>query len=73
MRLKFTIRFGFYGAGFISRYHQFLLSECPVVHAIVAVHDVDPERAASFAEQTGATVTDEDGLLDLVDAVYVTT
>ena len=68
-----TIRIGFYGAGFISRYHQFLLSECPVDHAIVAVHDVDAERAAAFAEQTGATVVDEDALLDLVDVVYVTT
>ena len=49
-----TIRIGFYGAGFISRYHQLLLSQCPVEHAIVAVHDVDDERAAAFAEQTGA-------------------
>jgi len=68
-----TIRIGFYGAGFISRYHQLLLSQCPVEHAIVAVHDVDEERAAAFAEQTGASVTDEDALLDLVDVVYVTT
>jgi len=68
-----TIRIGFYGAGFISRYHLFLLSDCPVDHAIVAVHDVDAERAAAFAEQTGASVTDEDALLDLVDVVYVTT
>ena len=68
-----TIRIGFYGAGFISRYHQLLLSQCPVDHAIVAVHDVDDERAAAFAEQTGASVTDEDALLDLVDVVYVTT
>ena len=68
-----TIRIGFYGAGFISRYHQLLLSQCPIEHAIVAVHDVDEERAAAFAEQTGASVTDEDALLDLVDVVYVTT
>src|SRR5262245_2911108 len=68
-----TIRVGFYGAGFISRFHQWFLSQTDVDHRIVAVHDIDADRAAAFAAPHGAAVVGEDELLDQVDAVYVTT
>lgn len=68
-----TIRVGFYGAGFISRFHQWFLGDSGVDHRITAVHDVDADRAASFAAPHGAAVVGEDELLDAVDAVYVTT
>lgn len=68
-----TIRVGFYGAGLISRFHTYFLGESGLDYTIAAVHDPDQERAEKFAARHGATVTDEDGLLDLVDAVYVTT
>lgn len=68
-----TVRVGFYGAGFISRLHRWLLSSSGVEHAVVAVHDPDVERARAFAEPSGARVVGEDELLELVDAVYVAT
>jgi predicted dehydrogenase len=71
--LRVTVRVGFYGAGFISRYHVAALAASPVEHEIVAVHDPDPERAQAFAAAHGGTVAGEQELLDLVDAVYVTT
>ena len=66
------IRLGFYGAGFIARLHTFSLAESRVEYAVTAVHDPDPERAAALAGRYGAAVVGEDELLDLVDAVYVT-
>lgn len=68
-----TIRVGFYGAGFISQVHRWLLSESDVEHAVVAVHDPDAKKAEAFAAPLGARCVGEDELLDLVDAVYVTT
>jgi predicted dehydrogenase len=68
-----TTRVGFYGAGFISRLHAYLLAECGEPHEIVAVHDPDAARAASFADAHGARAVSEDELLELVDAVFVTT
>jgi predicted dehydrogenase len=67
-----TVRVGFLGAGFISRFHHLFLSSTGVDHEITAVHDPDPERAASLAATAGGWVAGEDELLDLVDAVYVT-
>lgn len=67
-----TLSVGFLGAGFISRTHNFFLSRCPVDHRVTAVHDPDPERARAFAERSGATVMDEDELLDGVDLALVT-
>ena len=67
------IRLGFYGAGFIARMHTLSLAACPVEHRVTAVHDPEPGRGASFAARYGAAVVSEDALLDLVDAVYVTT
>jgi UDP-N-acetyl-2-amino-2-deoxyglucuronate dehydrogenase len=68
-----TVRVGFFGAGFISRYHTALLAESGVDHAVVAVHDPDEARAAAFAARHGAAAVGEGELVDRVDAVYVTT
>jgi myo-inositol 2-dehydrogenase / D-chiro-inositol 1-dehydrogenase len=68
-----TVRVGFFGAGFISRYHRAALAASGVDHRVVAVHDPDAERAAAFAADCpGAVVAGEDELAGLVDAVYVT-
>jgi myo-inositol 2-dehydrogenase / D-chiro-inositol 1-dehydrogenase len=67
-----TVRVGFYGAGFISGFHVHALRASRVDNEIVAVHDPDQGRAASFAGEHGAAVVGEDELLGLVDAVYVT-
>jgi predicted dehydrogenase len=68
-----SVRIGFYGAGFISRFHVAALAASRVDHQIVAVHDPDPARAAAFAAEHGAAAVGEDELPGLVDAVYVTT
>ena len=68
-----TVRVGFLGAGFISRFHVVALATCGVDNEIVAVHDPDPERAQAFAAAHGGRVVGEDELFELVDAVYVTT
>jgi myo-inositol 2-dehydrogenase / D-chiro-inositol 1-dehydrogenase len=68
-----TVRVGFYGAGFISRYHAAQLAASGVDHKIVAVHDPDPDRAAAFAARLGAAAVGEDDVVALADAVYVTT
>ncbi len=67
------VRVGFYGAGFISRFHAASLAASRIDHAIVAVHDPDEARATAFAAEHGAVVVGEDELPGLVDAVYVTT
>jgi predicted dehydrogenase len=67
-----TIRVGFYGAGLISGVHTWMLRDVDVAHKIVAVCDPDPARAQARAERFDAEVVDEDALLDLVDAVFIT-
>ena len=71
--MSVTIRVGFYGAGLISRFHTFLLGASGKDYDITAVHDTDAARAIKFAERHGASVVEEDELLDLVDVVFVTT
>ncbi|HVV37062.1 MAG TPA: Gfo/Idh/MocA family oxidoreductase [Acidimicrobiales bacterium] len=68
-----TIRLGFYGAGLISGVHTWMLRDVDVAHKIVAVCDPDRERASVMAQRFGADVVDEDALLDMVDAVFITT
>jgi myo-inositol 2-dehydrogenase / D-chiro-inositol 1-dehydrogenase len=69
-----TVGVGFYGAGFISRFHAAALATSGVDHRIVGVHDPDPARAAAFAARhPGCAVVGEDDLPGRVDAVYVTT
>jgi predicted dehydrogenase len=68
-----TIRVGFLGTGFIARTHRWFLEHASVDHRIVAVHDPDTERARTFADRVGADAVAEEALLDVVDAVFVTT
>jgi predicted dehydrogenase len=67
------VQIGFLGAGFITEVHRYFLSRADVDHEIVAVHDVEPERAQRFADATGAQPMDEDGVIAASDAVFVTT
>jgi UDP-N-acetyl-2-amino-2-deoxyglucuronate dehydrogenase len=71
--VQVSVRVGFYGAGFITRFHVAALRASQVEHEIVAVHDPDADRAAAFAAENGGAVVGEDELLERVDAVYVTT
>ncbi len=68
-----TVRVGFYGAGFVSRYHAAQLAASGVDHKIVAVHDPEADRAAAFAARHGAAAVREEDVVALADAVYVTT
>ena len=68
-----TVRVGFIGTGFIARTHNWFLKHSSADHRIVAVHDVDVERAQAFADRVGAEVVDQAELLERVDAVFVTT
>jgi len=67
------IRVGIIGAGYIGGVHNKLLSRDDRVR-VAAIHDVLPDRAASLAASTGATVAGSvEELIDSVDAVFVTT
>jgi predicted dehydrogenase len=69
-----TVRVGFLGAGLIATYHGKSLRRSGADAVIAAVHDVDPDRTASFARASGAEPMDsEAAVLDSVDAVYVCT
>src|SRR5689334_8614126 len=68
-----TIRIGFIGAGLISGIHTWMLRGVDVPHKIVAVCDPDTARAQAMADRFGAEVVDEDALIDMVDAVFITT
>jgi predicted dehydrogenase len=50
-----------------------MLREVDVAHKVVAVCDPDAERAAAMAERFDAQVLAEDELLEVVDAVFITT
>jgi predicted dehydrogenase len=68
------VRVGVVGTGFIARFHLMLLAGTAHRNEVVAVYDTDPERAAAFAADTGATVADTvEALCDQVDAVFVCT
>src|SRR5690606_9853046 len=67
-------RVGFLGAGFIAEFHRGMLADAGTDHTISLVHDPDGERAAAFADATGARVAaTEAELLDGCDAVFVCT
>jgi len=68
-----TVRLGFIGTGFIARTHSWFLKHTAAEHRIVAVHDLDPDRARAFADRVGADAVAEEELFDRVDAVFVTT
>ncbi len=67
-----TIRIGFLGAGFISAAHTWQLGKATVDHEIVAISDPDMARAATMANTHHAVACGEDELLDMVDAVFIT-
>jgi myo-inositol 2-dehydrogenase / D-chiro-inositol 1-dehydrogenase len=67
------IRIGIIGAGYIGGVHATLLSRDDRV-SVTAIHDLLPDRAASMAASTGATVAGTvEELIDSVDAVFITT
>jgi len=67
-----TVRIGFLGAGFIATYHGKSLRRSGADVTIAAVHDLDPDRTASFARASGATpMGSVSEVLDAVDAAYV--
>ena len=68
-----TIKIGFIGTGLISHMHLAFLMTSSEPNRVVAVHDVDPDRARAFASLCGASVVGVDELFDAVDLVYVTT
>lgn len=69
-----TVRVGFLGAGLIATYHGKSLRRSGADHVVAAVHDVDADRTAAFAQASGATaMATEEAVLDAVDAVYVCT
>lgn len=69
-----TVRIGFIGTGFIARTHNWFLKHSAADHRIVAVDDLDVDRASAFADRVGADVViDDSALLDRVDAVFITT
>ena len=67
-----SCRIGFVGTGGVAHRHARVLSGLPDVH-LVAATDVDPARAAAFADAHGVrAVPDVDALLgERLDAVYV--
>ncbi len=68
------VRVGFAGAGFIARFHHLMLQGASTPSEIVAVYDVDADRAAAFAAETGADVAASvEALAERVDAVFVCT
>lgn len=76
------VRVGFFGCGFIARYHAMQLALSASACTVVACHDTDPASADGFAEEVAALypdlgrpepVGDVRSLLDSVDAVFVCT
>ncbi len=71
------LRIGFVGCGLIAHHHATNLVADGRA-AIVAVHDLDTDRARQFArrfspDRDGAVVADPAAVIDAVDAVYVCT
>ncbi|MFZ4518735.1 MAG: Gfo/Idh/MocA family protein [Microthrixaceae bacterium] len=67
------VRIGLLGAGLIAGYHAVQLNVAAVPNRIVAVHDPDPGRATALAAGQGAEVTDEAGVIEASDAVFICT
>jgi len=68
-----TLKIGFLGCGLIAQSHAIRLRSVDTAE-IVLVFDIDIERAASFAEKTGASVAASvEQVIEEADAIYVTT
>ncbi len=69
-----AVRVGWLGAGLIATFHSKMLRASGVDAVWAGVHDPDGDRAAAFAERSGATACQTvDEVLDSCDAVYVCT
>jgi predicted dehydrogenase len=65
-------RIGFLGAGFITEIHRGMLAAAEADHVIAAVYDPDAEKAARFADVSGAhRMGSEAEVLDASDAVFI--
>ena len=64
------LRVGVVGAGHFGRYHALKLAQCPRV-VLSGVHDHNPTRAGSLAQEAGAAALDYPALLRCSDAVIV--
>ncbi|MGB6060053.1 MAG: Gfo/Idh/MocA family oxidoreductase [Microthrixaceae bacterium] len=69
-----SVKVGIIGAGFIARYHAMQLALASEPNELVAVYDIDRERALEFARSEGTTAVDDIGsLIEASDAVFVCT
>ncbi len=68
-RPSVTVRIGFIGTGFIARTHNWFLKHTAAEHQIVAVHDLEADRAQAFAARVGAE-EDMEGALGENAEVY---
>ena len=69
-----AIRVGVLGAGFIARFHAFMLGLADAGSEIVAVYDPEPDKAKAFAEAHGGSAVDsEDAAIEAADAVFICT
>ncbi len=69
-----ALKVGFLGAGLIAAFHARSLQRCRSEIVFSGVYDIDPSRAASFAQSTGATIArSEAEVIEGCDAVYVCT
>lgn len=69
-----TLKVGFIGTGHIAAFHLLMVQLSSVDTEVVAVHDIDPERAADFAEKAGAEVVDSaEAVCEQAEAIFVCT
>ncbi len=64
-----TRRIGFIGAGFIAGTYNWFLKHTAADHRLVAIHDLDSERAREFADRVGPKVVGEDSPTPLREAL----
>ncbi len=69
-----ALRVGFFGTGWIARFHAGMLQSSGEDFVRGPVYDIDPVRSEAFAADFGYQVVDtEEAVLGGCDAVYVTT
>jgi predicted dehydrogenase len=70
------VKVGFIGTGHIARFHLLMVQLSSVETEVVAVHDLDPDRATAFAESAGeATVvaSSAEEVCEQAEAIFVCT
>ena len=66
------LRVGFLGAGFIANLHAYQIQRCETPNVISSVFDPDTDRAAGFADLTGARAYRSPGdVIESSDVVFV--